>query len=335
MVSIVRVVRRLTIAGACAALMLAAISSAGARPALPAVAAGLEFAGFGDKVDSYSNAAPDGTRDGHFRLTVQAGSGLRVSEITLRTADAAGHPCCGQIWNTTKDGLWMLGVYRGSTRLNPTDAPISDTISGVVVYDLYGEDSGHFVNGQKFRVDVTTSAGTAVAYTTIGAPSRMTVSFRGYANNVRVLPPLVGKWQLGVGRIQGSGSIAGGTVSMTFTDTDTPRLAQYAPSYIKARVVSATFNRSGDTTTLDARVRITASSLNGGQCPVGDEGELRLVDSPDRISNGQSADSIVLWRWTAKCGHVHGWNNADQGARTQPPTGGPPNGGNWATVSIR
>lgn len=48
--------------------------------------------------------------------------------------------------------------------------------------------------------------------------STITFSFKGYANNVRVRPPLVGAFQLGVSRISGSGSLAPGKLTGTFFD---------------------------------------------------------------------------------------------------------------------
>ena len=51
-----------------------------------------------DKVGPGSQAKPDGRPDGHFRLTVAAND--TITAIILRTADASGKPCCGQVWNT-------------------------------------------------------------------------------------------------------------------------------------------------------------------------------------------------------------------------------------------
>ena len=46
-----------------------------------------------DKVGKFGTA-PDGEPDGHFRLVVD-GTGT-IDDITLRTADATGKPCCNQ-----------------------------------------------------------------------------------------------------------------------------------------------------------------------------------------------------------------------------------------------
>ena len=111
-----------------------------------------------DKVGSGNGAKPDGSPDGHFRLTVTANA--TVTGITLRTADASGAPCCGQTWNTVpNDGLWILGVFRGGRRLNPVDEAISDPVAGTVTYDIYGSDSGFFQPSQHFVASVTFGSG--------------------------------------------------------------------------------------------------------------------------------------------------------------------------------
>ena len=136
----------------------------------PSSGATLEFVGFDDRVGSGSTSTPDGVRDAHFRLTLTVASPTSVTDILLRTADQNGHACCGQIWNTTVDSYWILGVYRGSTRLNPSDANITDPVSGTVVYDLYADDSGYFKDGQPYLVTVTLAGGTQVeALATIGS----------------------------------------------------------------------------------------------------------------------------------------------------------------------
>jgi hypothetical protein len=111
-----------------------------------------------DKVGSGSDAKPDGSPDGHFRLTVTANA--TITAITLRTADASGAPCCGQTWNTVpNDGLWILGVFRNGKRLNPVDEAISDPVAGTVTYDIYGSDSGFFQPSQHFVASVTFGSG--------------------------------------------------------------------------------------------------------------------------------------------------------------------------------
>ena len=124
-----------------------------------------------DRVGSGSRATPDGSPDGHFRLTVKANA--RVASIWLRTVDASGKACCGQIWNTVpRDQWWILGVFRNGRQLNRVDANISDPVSGSAVYDLYGSNSGYFNPGQRFSISVALDTGACLsALATIGGAS--------------------------------------------------------------------------------------------------------------------------------------------------------------------
>lgn len=157
--------------------------------------------------------------------------------------------------------------------------------------------------------------------------------FSAHANNVRVLPPLVGEWQLGVSRLSGRGEIRDGAVTGTFTDTDD--LTRGTRS-LTATIEDGTFVEVGGTRRLTLTVRITRSSHPADECAPGLTGLLELQDSPDPLpGNGQPNDFVRLTGWSGDCRtHVHGWNNEDPGPRTNPPTGGPPSGGQWADVEI-
>ena len=124
-----------------------------------------------DSVGTGPRATPDGSADGHFRLTVNGNDTIR--RIELRTADAGGTPCCGQVWNTVpNDPWWILGVFRNGRQLNPVDTNISDRIAGSATYDLYGANSGFFRVGQRFVVFVNFASGSCLsALTTIGGAS--------------------------------------------------------------------------------------------------------------------------------------------------------------------
>lgn len=169
-------------------------------------------------------------------------------------------------------------------------------------------------------------------------------SFEGYANHIRVVPPLVGKWQLGVAKIRGSGSLAPGDLRGTFYDTDDPKLSQYEPRWLRARVIGYRYTAQphGGEKKLILTVEITSSSHPDDECAPGVRGLLTLIDSNERLSNGENSDAIYVAsqggesaRWTGKCNtHVHGWNNTDGGRRTDPARGGP-GGGQWAAVNIK
>jgi len=156
-----------------------------------------------DKVSPGTNPVPDRRPDGHFRLEV-TGTGT-INGITVRTADASGKPCCSQTWNTTpNDGLWVLGVFRNGTQLNPTDRPVSIPVDGSVTLDLYASDSGYFTLGQRLRVDATLTGGGTVS---------------------SVAPPIT---SLGAGGAGGGGGGTGGGGDTT-TTTTTPGGTQATP----------------------------------------------------------------------------------------------------------
>ncbi|CAG0991961.1 MAG: cohesin domain-containing protein [Candidatus Methanoperedens sp.] len=134
----------------------------------------LSYIGSGeDKVGTYTHQ-PDGTGDGHFRLRLHTQAAKTLTSLKLESADANDQPASGQFWNTVPDGLWILGVHKSENGaiLNPTDSPITDTITGEATYDLYAETSGYFNNGQHFIVTAVFSDGsTEKAATVIGATS--------------------------------------------------------------------------------------------------------------------------------------------------------------------
>lgn len=157
--------------------------------------------------------------------------------------------------------------------------------------------------------------------------------FEAYANNVRVVPPLVAEFQLGVSRLSGRGTIRDGRVTGSFRDTDRLRLGTRS---LDARIVDGTYREIGSTRLLSLRVEITASSHPSDECAPGLTGLLEIQDSPDSLpGNGQPNDFVRLGSWSGDCRtHVHGWNNTDGGPRTAPESGGPPGGGQWAVVEV-
>ena len=159
------------------AAILVALAAAACQPAVGSpgrVAASAQLAYVdksSDKVGSGSQATPDKSPDGHFRLSVTASD--TVTTITLKTADASGKPCCGQVWNTVpRDGWWILGVFKAGKQLNPVDVNVVDKVSGSATYDIYAADSGYFKPGQHFIAYVNFASGACVsAVADIGGPS--------------------------------------------------------------------------------------------------------------------------------------------------------------------
>jgi hypothetical protein len=165
--------------------------------------------------------------------------------------------------------------------------------------------------------------------------STIRFSFRTYANNVRVRAPLVGPWQLGVARLTGSGTLGSGGLQADIRDSSQPLYSRYKAASMHAQVLGYSYLRAahGASTTLKMTIAITQT--NAAKCAPGDMGTLTLYESAEKLSNGQRSDYVVMGNWRGRCpGFVQGWTNEDGGPRTSPQFGGPPHGGQWATVSI-
>ena len=172
------------------------------------------------------------------------------------------------------------------------------------------------------------------------AGSTFPFTLGGYANNVKVLPPLVGDHQLGMAKIGGSGVAASTSTTGIFEVSTAPLLPRYQPRWLKGTVVTWAYKEvnyahgAGYQRTLTLTVQITSSSHPKEECAPGTKGTLVLVDDTKGLPNGRVADSITLGKWTATCNtFVMGWSNADGGARTKPAFGGP-GGGQWANVQV-
>jgi hypothetical protein len=160
-------------------------------------------------------------------------------------------------------------------------------------------------------------------------------SFRGYANNVKAVPPLVGDFQLGKARIHGSG-LLGASASGTIVAEGEPKFSRYPPSSMRAQVIGykARFGAHDSFTKITLIVEIISATNEGKDCTPGVRGKIKLLDTKSKLDNGESADHIVMGDWTGdRCpGLVQGWTNDDGGERTSPQYGGPPKGGQWAVV---
>jgi len=132
------------------------------QPALPSVVGNLPFEFldmYSDYVGDWDNGHPDGRKDGHFGLTVNLGSGETVQSIAVYSSDANGNPQGGQVWHSSNTSYWMLGVFQNGRQLNQTHVPTLGRFSGMVHFDLYGNDSGWFKPGQHFMVEVVLGNG--------------------------------------------------------------------------------------------------------------------------------------------------------------------------------
>jgi len=160
----------------------------------------------------------------------------------------------------------------------------------------------------------------------------ITFRFSSFANNVKALPPLVAEFQLGACRLDGNGVIKDGKITGSLNCVDQLRKGTRS---LTARFLGGSFSEVGSARRLSLVVEITASSHPSDEAAPGLTGTLELQDSPVRLKNGKVDDTVGLGGWSgAVRTHIHGYNNEDPGERTRPPTGGPPNGGQWADVTI-
>ena len=161
-------------------------------------------------------------------------------------------------------------------------------------------------------------------------------SFRGYANNVKVVAPLVGPWQLGVARIHGSGTLVQNHLHGEVGVSLDPLSSRYKPASMRARVIGYYFQGAhGVYTQLTLTVEITGGNGGGPKCKPGTRGVISLYDSAAKLSNGEPFDYITIGHWAGRCpALVQGWTNKDGGPRTEPARGGLPDGGQWAVVSV-
>jgi hypothetical protein len=169
--------------------------------------------------------------------------------------------------------------------------------------------------------------------------SRIQFSFRTYANNIRVVSPLVGKWQLGKAWARGSGSMSGDNIAGSIViDTD-PLYNQYPAAKLRADVIGYRYVQAAHDKfrKLTMTVEVVSATNGGENCIPGVRGILTVNDSKVPLaSNGEPSDYVTLNHWTGSdCPtFVMGWTNADGGRRTSPARGGYPHGGQWAVVNI-
>lgn len=237
----------------------------------------------------------------------------------------------GHIAGTVSGSVLTARWDEAPTRKGPSDAgpveltmkPDGKSFSGRWAYD--GSPTSWSTNW-----DGTCTAGACMQ------ASDVRFSFKTYANDVRVGPPLVGAWQLGVSRMDGSGVISadgklvsGGSVSNTF------RPNRYTwhpyPGTFAYRVTGGTVTLTPvPRLVLDVVLTRASSPAPKFTCRSGMRGTITLVDNDAKLANGQSADTATVQ--VPACGHSQGWGNIDD-PNTQPPRGGP-GGGKWAVVEI-
>jgi len=209
--------------------------------------------------------------------------------------------------------------------------PSDPTFNGVYKWTLDSECHGTGT----LTFTSSARAGQTLPSTVVGPPpTAVKFSFHTYANDVRVVPPLVGPWQLGFSHFIGSGTL-GSTFSSSLYNTFAPHSLRYPFVHLSAVVVGYSYYSApnGSYKTLDMTIQVTDS--NAKFCTRGDRGTLKLLQTTQRLKNGALGDAVGLSWPSGRCPTFYqGWINSDGGAKTSPPTGGPPSGGQWAIVNI-
>ncbi|SDC95797.1 Copper amine oxidase N-terminal domain-containing protein [Paenibacillus sp. UNCCL117] len=117
-----------------------------------------------DRISQVSASTPDGMRDGHLRLLMDAGEGLEIQSISLRTADSKGNETSQGIWKTWKaeagDIGTLLAVVQDGKTINETFQEKLGKFQGIVEFELYASDNNGMKPGVYYYLEIMTSSGT-------------------------------------------------------------------------------------------------------------------------------------------------------------------------------
>jgi len=116
-----------------------------------------------DRISLEKTGAPDGTRDGHLRLLIDAGEGMEIKSITMKAADGQGTDTGHGIWVTWKEpsdiGKYLLAVEQDGKTINDTFKESLGQFKGVNQFDLYASDNNSMKEGEYYYLEIATSAG--------------------------------------------------------------------------------------------------------------------------------------------------------------------------------
>lgn len=142
--------------------------SAPAQSAAQANVVSLRWAGQdADRVGYWDQVTADGTRDGHFVLTLFLPPNSTIDYISLHLADRAGNRY-GSFWYTDSTYSWVLGAFLRGNLLNAgRQKPLARSLTGTVVLDLYAADDGSQVTGSHYLMDVSINGKVYTVATTI------------------------------------------------------------------------------------------------------------------------------------------------------------------------
>lgn len=117
-----------------------------------------------DRISLHTTEKPDGTRDGHLGVLLDAGEGTVIRSITMKTADASGKDTNHGIWKTWKSGSGdighLLAVVQDGKILNTTFQETLGKFKGVTQLELYASDNNGMKPGEYYYLELITDQGT-------------------------------------------------------------------------------------------------------------------------------------------------------------------------------
>ena len=161
---------------------------------------GFEWLGMDEDRVGEWNGKPNGTWDGHFRLTLDAPGRFALASLSVWSAKEKGEKAGGQVWHSKTSSYWMLGVFRDGCQLNASHVTGLGEFPGRVSLDLYANSSGWFNPGQWFLLEMVTADGKILR------------------QSIRLISVATGH-----------GSIVAAPVGRDYTGHDSPQTSQPAP----------------------------------------------------------------------------------------------------------
>ncbi|MGO4547314.1 copper amine oxidase N-terminal domain-containing protein [Paenibacillus sp. 2TAB23] len=117
-----------------------------------------------DRISLDTAEKPDGTRDGHLSVLIDAGEGAEIKSITMKTADAEGKDTSHGMWKTWKDQAGEIGnllaVVQDGKIINKKFQASLGTFKGVAELELYASDNNGMKEGEYYYLEIVTSIGT-------------------------------------------------------------------------------------------------------------------------------------------------------------------------------
>lgn len=117
-----------------------------------------------DRISLDSTSKPDGTRDGHLSLLFDAGEGMEIKSITMKTADSDGKDTSQGVWKTWKSKAGdignLLAVMQDGKFVNTAFQPSLGIFKGIAQLELYASDNNGMKPGRYYYLEIETTEGT-------------------------------------------------------------------------------------------------------------------------------------------------------------------------------